>query len=256
MKKSQPLKVIAIFLCVLLTLQQTGFAQAAAVELNIAGHLASLHNAFTPDKFRPLHLRYISYDGLNNNFKLLLDKGDTKNPKTQELESTAKDLLNYFFVGISLPNDAFWVNLRPDSPNDIIDPLLAQTEVGRILLESDLQLKKDTAKATSPETSEGRDYWNKLYQKAEELYGNQNVTIPTLTRPWIVPDEIIIRESADSAYVHKATLKVMLEQDYLKGNATYAFKDPREKELNEYSSQIIREKIIPKLTKEINSAKR
>ena len=65
-----------------------------------------------------------------------------------------------------------------------------------------------------------------------------------------------VRESTDSAYVHKATLKVMLEQDYLKGNATYSFKDEREKQLNEYSSQIIRKDILPKLTKEINNAKR
>ncbi len=251
----KPFKSISILLCVLLCAQQSGFAQVAA-ELNIAGHLSSLHNAFTADKFRPLHLRYISYDNLSNNFKLLIDKGDIKNLQDQDIESTTKDLLNYFFVGISLPNDAFWVNLRPDSPDGIISPLLAQTDVGRILLESDLQLKKDTAKATSPETPEGRDYWNKLYQKAEELYGRQNVTIPTLTRPWIIPDEIIIREAEDSAYVYKATLKVMLEQDYLKGSSTYSFKDPREKELNEYSSQIIREKILPKLIKEVNSAKR
>ncbi|PIQ85277.1 MAG: hypothetical protein COV73_05945, partial [Candidatus Omnitrophica bacterium CG11_big_fil_rev_8_21_14_0_20_43_6] len=264
MKKSKTLKIVAIFLCGLLFLQQTGFAQlapstaegVASIELNIASRFTTLANTFSPDKFRPLHLRSLSYDGLNNNFKLLLDKGDIKDPKTQDIESTAKDLLNYFFVGIALPNDAFWVNLRPDSPNDIIDPLLAQTEVGKILLEADLQLKKDTANATNPSTPEGREYWNKLYQKAGELYGTQNVTIPTLTRPWIVPDEIIIRESTDSAYVYKATLKVMLEQDYLKGNATYAFKDDREKQLNEYSSQIIREEIIPKLTKEINNAKR
>ncbi|MCX5706924.1 MAG: hypothetical protein NTW13_04615, partial [Candidatus Omnitrophica bacterium] len=248
-------KIIYFLLCFLLIFQQTGFAQAATVELNIAGHLQSLHSNIFIEKFRPLHLRYLQYDELNNNFKLLLDKGDTKNPKTQDIESTTRDLLNYFFIGISLPNDTFWVNLRPDLPNNIIDPLLAQTEVGKILLESDLELKKDTARFTSPETPEGKEYWNKLYQKAEELYGSQNVTIPTLTRPWIVPDEIIIRESTDSAYVHKATLKVMLEQDYLKGNATYSFKDPREKELNEYSSQIIREKILPKLTKRINVSK-
>jgi hypothetical protein len=256
MKKSQNLKVISILLCVLLIFQQTGFAQVVSVELNIAGHFASLANTLSPDKFRPLHLRSISFNGLSNNFKLLLDKGDTKNPKTQDIESTAKDLLNYFFVGISLSNDTFWVNLRPDSPNDIIDPLLAQTQVGKILLEADLQLKKDTANATNPGTPEGKKYWNKLYQKAQELYGNQNVTIPTLTRPWIVPDEIIIRESPDSAYVYKATLKVMLEQDYLKGSAIYSFKDEREKQLNEYSSQIIREEIIPGLIKEINNAKR
>lgn len=48
----------------------------------------------------------------------------------------------------------------------------------------------------------------------------------------------------------------MLEQDYLKNSAAYNFKDNRLKELNEYSSQLIREIIIPKLTKEVNSSKR
>jgi len=64
-----------------------------------------------------------------------------------------------------------------------------------------------------------------------------------------VPDEIIIRESNDNAYIYKATLKVMLEQDYLKDSAVYNFKDDRLKVLNEYSSQLIRELITPKLTK-------
>ena len=48
----------------------------------------------------------------------------------------------------------------------------------------------------------------------------------------------------------------MLEQDYLKDSAAYNFKDDRSKALNEYSSQLIREFIIPKLTKEVNTSKR
>ena len=57
----------------------------------------------------------------------------------------------------------------------------------------------------------------------------------------------------------------MLEEDYLTsrgGSRTaptyqqYAFSDPRLKELNQYSTQLIRETIIPKLTKEINRSKR
>jgi len=159
-------------------------------------------------------------------------------------------------VGLSLPNDDFWVNLRPDSPDEMINADLARTDVGRILLEADVQLKKDTAAATSPKTPAGKAYWDKLYQKAESLYGSENITIPTLTRPWIVPDEIIVREAQGSAYIYKATLKVMLEQDYLKNSASYSFPDEKSRELNEYSSQIIRETIIPKLTKEINSSKR
>lgn len=248
-------KVIAILLSVSLLLQQVGFAQVAGT-LDISGFMTQLRQSIAVDKFRPLHLRYLAYDNINNNFKLLLDKGDIKNLKSAQIEETSKKLLNLFFVGVTLPNDSFWVNLRPDSPDKMLDPMVAQTDVGKVFCEADLQLKKDTAKFTSPDTAEGKEYWNKLYQKAGEIFGSENITIPTLTRPWIVPDEIIIRESTDNAYIYKATLKVMLEQDYLAGSATYNFKDERLKALNEYSSQLIRELIIPKLTKEINTSKR
>ncbi len=258
----RPFKILSILLCLSLLLQQTGFAQAVA-QLDIASQLSALHSSFILDKFRPLHLRYLQYNPQENTFRLLLDKGDTKELSDSLLQDTSKTLLKYFLIGVTLPNDTFWVNLRPDSPDNIIDPSLEQTDIGRIMLETDLQLKKDTAGATSPQTPAGKEYWDKLYKKAEELFGSENITIPTLTRPWIVPDEIIVRETSDSVYVYKATLKVMLEQDYLAGDrvqgtgySQYEFKDPRLKVLNEYSSQLIRELIIPKLTKEVNSAKR
>lgn len=245
--------------------------------LDIVGHLASLRNSLIQESFRPLHLRYLSFNPLDNSFKLLLDKGSLKEPAAQEIQNTSKTLMQYFLVGLTLPNDIFWVNLRPDSPDQIIDDKLAQTDIGKIMLETDLQLKKDTALFTSPNTPEGKEYWDKLYKKAGEIYGNENITIPTLTRPWIVPGEIIVRETAagvqaykgagaqvePSAYIYKATLKVMLEQDRLmntpnalNSSMDYSFKDVRSKALNEYSSQLIRELLIPKLTKEINSSKR
>ncbi len=262
-------KIIAIALCFFMVFEQSGFAQVTG-ELDLSSHFLSLRNTFIQDKFRPLHLRYLSYDPSANNFNLLLDKGDSlkglppqgTDPEMHgqhsvlSLQEETKRLLQYFFIGISLPNEAFWVNLRPDAEDNIIDSELAETDVGKILLEADLQLKKDTANFTSPQTPEGKEYWDKLYKKAEELYGSENITIPTLTRPWIVPDEIIIRESKDNAYIYKATLKVMLEQDYLKDSSTYNFKDQRSKALNEYSSELIRKTIIPKLIKEVNSSKR
>ena len=262
-------KLTSILLCFLLILQQTGFSQT----IDLSGHFNQLSRPLSSDKFRPLHLRCISYDLQENSFRLRLDKGSLKNTSPQELEDSSKTLFNYFLIGLSLPNDSFWVNLRPDSPDNIIDDSLARTDMGKIMLETDLQLKKDTAQFTSPQTPEGKVYWDKLYQKAEELYGTTNITIPTLTRPWIVPGEIIIGETQDSvntergrsAYVYKATLKVMLEEDYLTsrgGSRTaptpdqYTFSDPRLKELNEYSTQLIKELIIPKLTQEVNSSQR
>jgi len=256
-RKSFPffMKAVAIVLCLSLFFEQTGFSQVVDT-VDISGRLNALSAQFIQERFRPVHLRYLDYDNQANNFKLLLDKGDSENTSAQQLEAATKDLLKYFAIGVTLPNETFWVNLRPDSPERIIDPYLAQTDIGRIFLEADLQLKKDTALYTSPQTPEGREYWDKLYKKAEELYGYENVSIPTLTRPWIVPGEIILRETQGNAYIYKATLKVMLEQDYLRGTATYNFSDPRLKELNEYSSQLIREKIIPRLTREINNSKR
>ena len=290
-------KTLALFLCFCIVFEQVGFAQVA--NLNIAGYLSAISSSPT-DKFRPLHLRFLAYNPQDNNFKLLLDKGDflksssslrgaiantgdeaISNNKKLELET--KKLMEYFYIGLALPNNAFWVNLRPDikglsgkgqglreqeeginTTSDIINLDLARTDIGRIMLETDVQLKKDTARMTSPETPEGKLYWNKLYQKAEELFGTENVTIPTLTRPWIVPNEIIIRETKDSAYIYKATLKVMLEEDYLKTSSRgwqsqpleLVSGDPRLKILNEYSTQLIKEIIIPKLTKEINASKR
>ncbi len=249
-------KIISLVLSLCFIFQQTGFVQAAAVELNLSGYFARMASSMDVDKFRPIHLRYFSYDSLNNSFKVLLDKGTDPKQTEQKLKEETKELLSYFLIGVTLPNDKFWVNLRPDSPSQIIDFNLEETDIGKIMLEADLQLKKDTASFTSPQSPEGKEYWNRLYKKAEEIYGTENITIPTLTRPWIVPNEIIVRETKDSAYIYKATLKVMLEQDYLKDSSAYSFKDSRAKALNEYSSQLIRELIIPKLSKEVNLSKR
>ncbi|MBF0532812.1 MAG: hypothetical protein HQL23_06935 [Candidatus Omnitrophica bacterium] len=261
-------KIIAHLLCFCLFFEQSGFAQIAG-SLDIPGAMAAFRNSLIQEPFRPLHLRSLKYDMAGSNFRLLLDKGDAKALPSSAIETTAKILFDYFVVGIALPNSAFWVNLKPDAPDRILDDRLAKTDMGKVLLEADLQLKKDTAKFTSPDMPEGKIYWEKLYQKAAELYGKQDVAIPTMVRPWIVPAEIIMREQRtedagrkpesripSGAYIYKATLKVMLEQDYLNNSDVYNFKDQRAKTLNEYAAKLAREMIIPLLTQEVNTAPR
>ncbi|HQJ15355.1 MAG TPA: PEP-utilizing enzyme [Candidatus Omnitrophota bacterium] len=245
-------KITAFLVVFCLVFEQSGFAQVAP-QINIPAYLAGY---LSPDRFRPVHLRSISFDQTTHNFNLLVDKGDVKKLQPSQLEETTRQLFQYFQIGLNLPNSMFWVNLRPDDPAHIIDPYLEKTDLGRVLLEADLQLKKDMAARTSPDTKEGKAYWNRLYAKAEELFGQSDLEIPTVTRPWIVPGEIIMAQSQDSAYVYKATLRVMLEQDYLKDAPQFNPNDARFKELNEYSSRIIREEILPKLTRQVNSARR
>lgn len=253
--------------------QQNCFSQLSpgpVVPAYLAGQLPA-------DRFRPIHLRSISYEAATNNIGLILDMGDNKNLSVSQLEDETQQLFQYFQIGLVLPNEMFWVNLRPDEPSNVIAPCLEKTDIGKVLLEADLQLKKDMAACTSPDTREGRVYWNKLYAKAQELFGQSDIEIPTITRPWIVPAEIIMAQSHESAYIYKATLKVLLEQDYVsrpaigsltaashdslssvvvKGTQANNPADARFKELNEYSSQILREEILPRLTKEVNSSRK
>ncbi len=257
-------RIFALLIISFLILEQSGFAQAIP-SYPAPRYLSEFQNK---EAFRPLHMRAVSYDAAANKVDLLLDPGDVHVNGSAVLQENAKALFNYFRTGLALPNSMFWVNLRPDSDTDIIDPYLERTDMGRILLAADVQLKKDVARFTSPDTKEGREYWDKLYSKAGELFGGEDVEIPTVTRPWIVPGEIIIKQTPNGAYIYKAVMKVCLEQDWLtdnlvgnrhacslRGSAPIS-NDPRIAQLNAYSSQLIRELVIPKLTREVNSSKR
>ncbi|MDD5566127.1 MAG: hypothetical protein PHG31_04480 [Candidatus Omnitrophica bacterium] len=252
--RKKSLSLLMIF-CFLLS-QPVGFCQTIA-QLDMSQHMGVSSGTSTVTEIsRPIHLRYCAYEPASNQFRILVDKGDASDISQKLLGSATQQLLDYFFIGIALPNNSFWVNLRPDAEDKILDKDLSTTKMGKVLLEADLQLKKDTAQLVSPNTTEGSEYWAKLYKKAEELFGSSDVEIPTTVRPWIVPDEILIRQTPDSAYIYKATLKVLLEQDYLKGSELYNFKDERLKTLNEYAAQLMRQLIIPRLTREVNSAAR
>lgn len=243
-------RAAAFLLIFCFILEQAGFAQG------IAPLFPAPAEAVIAEKFRPVHLRFVDFNEADHSYNILLAKGDARDPTQPQLESSARDLMTYFFIGLQLPNSSFWVNLRPDTPERVIDDSLAKTDIGRIMLAADVQLKKDLAAYTSPRTREGREYWDKLYKKAEELFGSEDISIPTVTRPWIVPDEIILRQSRSGAYIYKATLKVLLESDYLKEALPYDFGDTRLTALNEYSSGLVRKLIIPRLSRDVNISKK
>src|SRR3989338_1362509 len=140
-------KILSLTLSFSLFFQYSGFAQT----INLADYLSKTPNTLALDRFRPLSLRYFSYEPSVDSFKILLDKGDQKNLSDTKIKDEADKLLTYFKIGLTLPNEKFWVNLRPDSQDQIIDPELEKTDLGKVLLGADLQLKKDTSSLTSPQ---------------------------------------------------------------------------------------------------------
>ncbi|HRZ14919.1 MAG TPA: PEP/pyruvate-binding domain-containing protein [Candidatus Omnitrophota bacterium] len=239
-------KTVSILTSLVLLLQTAGFAQVFSPSAVNADVPASRLSGCC----RPMHLRWLAVDPDNRSFNVILDTGDATGISPRRLREESQKLIEYFLIGLVLPNSSFWVNLRPDAPLRVIDPLLERTDVGRILLEADVRLKKDLAAYTSPATAQGRRYWDALYKRAAELFGPAQITVSTASRPWIVPGEIIIGEGEQGAYVYKATLDVRLEDDWI-GRS-----DPVLKQLNAYGAQLLKREILPGLIKEVNTSEK
>lgn len=179
------------------------------------------------------------------------------------LEQEAKKLIHYFFIGLTLPEDALWVNLRPDEPGRITSLELAQTDMGKLLLEQDLRLKKDVAQYLNPKEPIGKRFWEELYTQAELLLGKgklKKTAITTSNRVWIVPDEAVVMETEDGALVTQAKLKVLLESEYLSlksksWNKEVEVQSQNKGQLKNLTEQLMKSIVIPEITKEVNSGK-
>ena len=97
-------KLISFLISFCLILEQGVFAQS----IDLSHYFTQNPGKVIPqsDNFRPLHLRYISYNNQANDFKLLLDKGETRKEDLENkacLEQNTQTLLRYFFIGLSFP---------------------------------------------------------------------------------------------------------------------------------------------------------
>ncbi len=108
-----------------------------------------------------------------------------------------------FFVWLKLDPSKFWVNLNPNQPDTIIDPELAKTDVGRVLLEADFKLKQLNARMFNPDTPSGANFWRDL---------NASRFCMT-TRAWIVPLPATVYQTSNELYIVDAPLDVKDESN-------------------------------------------
>ncbi len=179
-------------------------------------------------------------------FQFIVDTG--KGPQnTTAIKEEANRLVKYFLAGLTIPEGDLWVNLSPYEKDRMVPDALGQTDLGRDLLAQDYILKQLTASLIYPEKDLGKEFWTKVYKKAQEQFGTTNIPVNTFNKAWILPDQAQVFENKNAAYVTKSTLKVMLDEDYLakqKHQATQA---------SSISSQVARQIILPEIEKEVNT---
>jgi len=172
--------------------------------------------------FSPAVLKGIKLDPKNPfRFHFFVDRGDSRLSQ-EELKNESAKLIKYFLASLTIPEKDLWVNLS--------------------------LLKQITASLIYPESQLGKEFWNKVYAQAEAKYGTTNIPINTFNKVWIVPDKAVVYENGGTAFVLENHLKVMLEQDYLSLQKHKTTSTPGVK-------AVIREIVIPALTKEVNEGK-
>lgn len=149
-----------------------------------------------------------------------------------------------FFVWLELDTSADWVNLNPTEPNRIVDSQMGRTDVGRIMLQADLALKKDVGKLIYPNSSLGKTFWS-------ELEGGCFAS-----RVWVVPSTAQVYTTGDKLYILKAPLDVKMEADYLqmpKGQTASVSCPKQDAATQAHNEALYRNLVLPKLVNMVNT---
>jgi len=228
------------------------FVQAQEFSLPQPGTMVALSPAFNPPILKGIKLH------ADNPFRFdfILNKGDGELSKDQLKEQSSK-LVKYFLASLTIPSKDLWVNLSPYEKDRIIPASFGLTQMGRDLLAEDYILKQITASLIYPEKGLGKEFWKRIYEEASKKYGTTDVPVNTFNKVWIVPAKAVVYENVQTAtaYVTQASLKVMLEEDYVstaKHERVYHKAAIRTQGESILTKNILREIIIPELTKEVN----
>lgn len=219
------------------------------------GSMVPLSSAFMPAILKGITIH--PEDPLK--FDFIIHRGDENLTNDQKQEVYQK-LIKYFLASLAVPDENQWVNLSPYEKDRLIEEDFGKTEMGRDLLAQDYLLKQLTSSLMFPESEIGKAFWDNIYKEAQQKFGTTDIPVDTFNKVWIVPNDALIYEKGQTAYVLKNHLKVMLEEDYaaMEHNSLKASQGnivDKTKELSETSQKVLREIIIPAIEKEVNEGK-
>lgn len=219
-------------------------------------------NQFVPlsDTYSFPVLKGLRFDPANPlTLEFIVDTADQKDVSQEE----ASSLIKYFLAALTIPEEEIWVNLSPYEQDRVIPENLGQTDLGKGLLSQDYILKQLTSSLTYPESDTGKDYWDRTYAEVLKIAKTTNLPVSTFNKIWIVPDRAQVYENENIAVISEATLKVMLDEDYLalKNKSADIQKDKKNldnetiEKINKAASEVMKEVILPQINRDINSGK-
>jgi hypothetical protein len=139
-----------------------------------------------------------------------------------------------------------------------VNQVLGGTTVGGDMLMQDYLLKQLAASMTFPDREPGKAFWEQVYAKVKQQYGDVELPLNTFSKVWVVPQKAVVYEQNGVAFIGESRLKVMLDADYL----TMKKEGPSENVVFNTSDQangsyltIAREIIIPALEREVNEGR-
>ncbi len=185
----------------------------ASVVLPEPGTMVSLSPAFEPALIKGLKV----HPENPFRFDFIVDTGSLPlvgRAREGDLKEQSSKLIKYFLASLTIPEKDLWVNLSPYEKDRMIADNLGQTQMGQDMLAQDYILKQLTASLIYPEKDLGKAFWDKVYAKAQQMYGTTEIPVNTFSKVWIVADKADVFERGNVAYIVAAHLKVMLEEDY------------------------------------------
>lgn len=248
MKRTPFLHIVVLFVFFIDTIGLSPLAQAQYLRMPPVGVRVALSPPFNPSVLRGL----IVHPENPFFFDFILQRGDASViPAKEQLKAESTRLIKYFLASLTTPEEELWVNLSPYEKQRIVPSDFGQTAMGRDLLAQDYLLKQITASLMHPDDLLGKKFWQNIYRQAAKRYGTTQIPVETFNKVWIMPKEASLFEKGKTVFIAKATLKVMLESDYL----SMKKHDRAMNDGSGWQKQIVKELIIPALEKEVNEGK-
>ncbi|MFE1954855.1 hypothetical protein ACFW9D_30800 [Streptomyces sp. NPDC059524] len=200
--------------------------------------------------FSTLDLRYVGkpVKGQGLDYSFSAKKTDEDSNPGWGGKAKAQMISDAFFTWLALDPSKFWVNLNPDQPDRIMDARFGRTDAGRVLLEADLEMKRDYADALNPNKRDEADrFWRSMPKNKD------GVPCFFQVRNWIEPGTAQVREQDGGIYILDTPLKVKSEYMKMTSVPPGSFNCDFNEAQKRWAERQVNRLIIPEVEKRVNN---